>query len=820
MKLAFFLLFVLLCSVGASADSIHLMTGTFDPLLDAPFIPQNLKGEIPLTGKEYFLVQFKSFPELSWIQELSSRATFFEYYPDNTYLIGANASDLGTIRSHPSVRWVGLYQPFFKLSPEIGKPRLFWKRRRNDGNYYLDVELFPDADVSATVAAIERIGGTSIGVFEHSNFSRVKVWLPYAALSDLAKIPTVAWVEEEPHRTLRNNVTRWVIQSNIVNQTPIWAKGIHGEGQIIGHIDGLISTSAANPVSCYFQSSNKIVKIHNLRGSSEGIDSHGGHTAGTAAGDSPPFGSASSSDHDGIAFAARIAHTSLCDLEAGECDDPNANGSLIDLFGALINDHNDGARIHTNSWGDDDHNSYTTDCRDIDKFSRNNEDDLVIFAATNQPKLTTPENAKNVLAVGATKHPPNEGIRYSGGSGPTSDGRRKPEIFAPGESIVSCKTNSSCGTSTQSGTSMAAPAIAGAAALVRQYYMEGWYPTGSKNASNGFNPTGALVKATLLNGTVEMTGTPTGYPNNSEGWGRLLLDNSLYFSGESNSRILFVDDVRNGNGFSGAGVKTYNLAINSNAQPLKVTLVWTDPPSAVNQSGDLLINNLNLEVTLGDGTFFGNSFSNGESATGGTTDNKNNVEQVVVKSPDVGCLTIKVLAASIVPPNKQGYALVVSGDIGEGAPAPATPTNFTVFPGTNENSLTWDPVAGATYIINRNSVGCGSSSFQFRASTPSTNFLDTGLSGATTYGYQVIAQVGGCQSAPSSCADGTPGGQSFLFSDSFGDGSADDDWDITGNGTGDVNGNNQLALTGEGKVTANPTFYRLRRLRPFIRHDR
>ena len=53
---------------------------------------------------------------------------------------------------------------------------------------------------------------------------------------------------------------------------------------------------------------------------------------------------------------------------------------------------------------------------------------------------------------------------------------------------------------------MAAPAVAGSAALVRQYYREGWYPTGAKRNPDKFTPTAALIKATLINSSVEVTG--------------------------------------------------------------------------------------------------------------------------------------------------------------------------------------------------------------------------------------------------------------------------------------------------------------------------
>ena len=52
-----------------------------------------------------------------------------------------------------------------------------------------------------------------------------------------------------------------------------------------------------------------------------------------------------------------------------------------------------------------------------------------------------------------------------------------------------------------SGNSFATPHVAAAAALVRQYFTEGWYPNGKREAKNGFTPSGALLKATLLNAT-------------------------------------------------------------------------------------------------------------------------------------------------------------------------------------------------------------------------------------------------------------------------------------------------------------------------------
>ena len=114
-----------------------------------------------------------------------------------------------------------------------------------------------------------------------------------------------------------------------------------------------------------------------------------------------------------------------------------------------------------------------------------------------------------------------------------------------------------------------------------------------------------------------------------------------------------------------AGItNTYNIDISSNAQPLKITLVWTEPPGSVNSSNPV-VNNLDLRVAAPDGsTFLGNVFSGGFSTTGGTQDNLNNVETVLVNSPQSGNWVIQVIGTAVNVGNPgQGYALVATADM-------------------------------------------------------------------------------------------------------------------------------------------------------------
>lgn len=99
-------------------------------------------------------------------------------------------------------------------------------------------------------------------------------------------------------------------------------------------------------------------------------------------------------------------------------------------------------------------------------------------------KIFSPAIAKNILSVGSVYNSPAyRDIRAAFScTGPTTDGRIKPDILAPGVNIESAGSSGrqepSCGIAMKTGTSMSTPIVAATAALFSQYLEEGYYPSG------------------------------------------------------------------------------------------------------------------------------------------------------------------------------------------------------------------------------------------------------------------------------------------------------------------------------------------------------
>lgn len=689
--------------------------------------PLRLRADDPRAG-EVVLVKFPgpvTADQERALREASLRV--YTYLPHYSYLVKLPAGGRAKLQA-AGAAWSGAYHPAYKMSRSVAAftaPEPGLEAAQAAGYKIVMLQVFPDADVREVVREIRSLGIRGVvGSRQGEMFSRIRLLLTPAEIAehreDLARLGDVFWMDVEARRVLLNDTTVWVGQSGLSGSqtTPIFSQGIYGEGQTVGILDtgidpdmcwfrdtsrGLPPTNACNGGTVNDPLQRKVVAVNFLWSSecSGGIGAtewdtqdHGTHVAGTVAGDN--FANPLLHDTaDGMAPGAKLV---IQDggYSVDNCGDlPGIGCPVVDLNPIFQQAYSQGARLHTNSWGDNENssvqNNYSSGSQDVDEFMWSHKDFLIFFAAGNSGPGTgsvgSPSTAKNGVAVGATLRSTSANSMAGFSScGPTADGRIKPDITVPGSSIVSANNDGSissnnCGTIGMSGTSMATPGAAGLTALIRQYYVDGYYPTGFESSANGFTPSAALLKATLVNSAVNMTGT-TAIPANCQGWGRVLLENALFFSGQA--RKLWVrDDTM---GFTTGATQSWSFAVNSSAEPLKVTLAWTDYPSTPAASLNL-VNDLDLEVSGPTGTVWrGNVFSGGLSATGGTADRRNTLEQVLLNSPATGTYTVTVRGFNV-PSGPQPFALVVTGDATQGGTPPPPPV--TVFSDDFETARGW-----------------------------------------------------------------------------------------------------------------------------------
>lgn len=733
------LMIFFLCLLLPAEDlSISMLGYKFDPMDEVPDIAKSLTA-VEKEGENYYLVQFDGPVYMEWKQEVQNNGgEIYSYIPHFAFIVKMTAEEREVIEELSHVRWVGIYQPAYKIHPDVnedinedgtGMKEVMQMQRscgggpvmieedaskwvdalwvENDPLLHVSVRLFPGADIG-NIASKMMEWGSDVQKIQKS-VNRIIVRIPSEKLNALASIPGVQYINRYAPRTLHSSVWRYSVQTDtftvvedqdlgyswdtVTAGVTLADKGIDGDGELVTIYD-----TGCNYYSFYFMDPEDdppgnnhcaIQDYTNEGGNTQEVNpcNHGTNVSSVVAGDPSTCDVSYLYDWGGQTRGNTKDYypSRLYIQDIGYNDGNQCALSMTNMYNSMNSAYSSGSRIHQNSWGyQGSGGNYSYEALDIDQMVWEDKDFVVTVSAGNGgPNTNTvspPSTAKNCICVAASFSPTydvsTDGINGFSSRGPTDDGRIKPEVAAPGgydqgsneyrnyvwggnSASDWLNPDSTCYgyLSGMMGTSQAAPQVASAAAMIRQYFQEGYYPTGSSGGT-AINPSAALVKSLIIASTEDM-GTHD-VPNDDEGWGRVVVDNALYFAGED--RKLFISD---GNVVTTGQTVDTLIEVQSTTQEVKFVLAWSDK-DASSGADPTLINDLDLVVTdpSGDAVYLGNVFSGGYSATGGSEDRLNNVEIVWLSTSqlEVGIYTVEVTGYNC-PDGSIPFAITAVGDL-------------------------------------------------------------------------------------------------------------------------------------------------------------
>lgn len=668
-------------------DHVSLNHLSFDVGDGVPEIPGNLEIErYPFCGRGYYLLQFIGPIKPQWQDQLVQMGVrLHEFRYRYNYIVEMDSDTLRRVEDLSFVNWIGIYQPAYKFDHAL---------MDEPGTLKLDITVFRSADPIVVAERIELIGGDIIYV--DTEFSFITAELPASKISTLANFHNVNNIILGcSHLSVYNNHATWITQTNAYGNRKVTEHGVIGTDELVTVCDSEIEGDGGPPTHEQFVDPDgnpigdlhrKFQEVYEIGGGNLNDGAyHGTHVAGTVLGDAAPYYTYNS--YDGHAIGARLIFQDI-----GARGDGSVSAPSNMYTDAYQPSYNAGSRTHTNSWGGG--SGYGTNAVHSDTFMWDNKDYNIVYAMANDGPgpntLSAQAEGKNVISVGAVGNfAGHDNMAGFSSRGYASDGRIKPTIVHVGAGVNSA--NRDGGYSNLGGTSMATPGIAGQVAQVRQYYSEGWYPTGNPVSADGFNPSSALTRATLINGAVEITGSGTHlnderFPNGDQGYGRSQLDRVLHFEGDARNLIVY-DSWNHGVELTTGQSWSMEIEVEDPGQSVEVTLAWTDYPSS-SGGGIKIVNDLDLELIAPSGTrYVGNAYTGFSPGYSEADPSSNpwsgsrsgewdglNVEENILLLPETNDIEIGIYQINVYAHNvaqgSQDFAIVASGPVVlyEGAP--------------------------------------------------------------------------------------------------------------------------------------------------------
>jgi len=558
----------------------------------------------------HFLIQFQSIPDQSKTDELASQGIrIVDYMTGNTYLAWSKSGNLDALQSISGIRWLGPFSPEYKISsllnPIISQNIPDWTLHNN--RVMLTMQLHREANLTDTIIQlVQKLGGHIDGVVTIVPYISADFDLNTISdtISNIAKIDEVQFISfVDPPLKAENDQAR--ATSSVTLAKTLFPE-LNGTGvKVLVYDDGFVDKFNEDFV-------NRVTDIGTQTSISDHSTGVAGTLGGTGTGTQPgnPLG-----QFAGMAPNVQIFSSAFLDPDGMIPPTETGQGLQNDVEYAMDHYQVDLVSMSLGAKLCDQHQSaylseYANTSVLIDDLviGGHNSTPIIFFEAAGNNRgfpssyncpdfksIDIPAAAKNSIVVGAINTEHGMPMTSYSSWGPTSDGRIKPDIVAPGshDNVTGLTTDVlPVGVSTGSmysaiygsmspGTSFATPVASGTAALLIQE----WH-----NFTSSSDPSPSTIKAIMIHTATDL-GLPG--PDYQYGWGALNATAAINLVHNNGTNDILIHQGLIGTVHQN---DSYHIIDNTGNFDIKATLVWDDKLPASLAMDPALKNDLGLTM--------------------------------------------------------------------------------------------------------------------------------------------------------------------------------------------------------------------------------